>query len=492
MAVNKKSGSTTIDSKKSRFALIMASSSDDAPIVYSEDTWDIVKDGTKLATIIGDTGQYDQHTINELLAKGSSGGSGGAHQYELIFPTSGNAPYGVTFENNTLTISSEIHGCEGTPFVTCYQDNAIVDFAVSKNTNNDVIVSWNGIGVVTEQHPVTICIMGGTEKVMPNFSISEAVAGDVLQVGYGGEIIAAPLAANIKQYVFVCKNYANTNSTTILGTAHGCGTFPIVTCYSKTTNNNVITHEVVETKVTTNILGDITITWQENNYVSASKPLYISIVGVPTNVVEEQNNGNNNEEPNNEEPINQNNNDITEPDNNETYTVRFLSENGDVYWEEDIEVGNNISQPEVYKEGYEFAGWNPSVPNTMPASNLTFVAQWQIRQYTLTLTYKVIGDGGYIDEVTDDISVDYNAIVEEHIPEIDYFLDEASNQGGTGYIYTFSEWNPALPYRMPAEDVSAIAQYDREWQENEPLEEPIDEPTDEPTDEPIDEPIDEP
>ena len=64
-----------VQSSKSRFALVMAPSSNDAPIAYSEDTWDVVNGDSKLAALLGAGGQYDQHTINEALATEGGGGS---------------------------------------------------------------------------------------------------------------------------------------------------------------------------------------------------------------------------------------------------------------------------------------------------------------------------------------------------------------------------------------------------------------------------------
>jgi hypothetical protein len=36
------------------------------------------------------------------------------------------------------------------------------------------------------------------------------------------------------------------------------------------------------------------------------------------------------------------------------------------------------------KEGHTFAGWQPSIPATMPDEDLVVVAQWTINQYTIT------------------------------------------------------------------------------------------------------------
>ena len=38
------------------------------PIIYNDDAWDIVSDGTKMNDLTGSSGSYTQHEINEILA----------------------------------------------------------------------------------------------------------------------------------------------------------------------------------------------------------------------------------------------------------------------------------------------------------------------------------------------------------------------------------------------------------------------------------------
>lgn len=46
--------------------------------------------------------------------------------------------------------------------------------------------------------------------------------------------------------------------------------------------------------------------------------------------------------------------------------------------------GTALTAPTVEKEGYDFTGWSPAVPSTMPAANSTYTAQWSIKHYTVT------------------------------------------------------------------------------------------------------------
>ena len=55
--------------------------------------------------------------------------------------------------------------------------------------------------------------------------------------------------------------------------------------------------------------------------------------------------------------------------------------------------GSALSAPTVTREGYTFVGWSPSVPTTVPATDTTYVAQWQANS-TLTSAYLVVDLSG--------------------------------------------------------------------------------------------------
>ena len=90
------------------------------------------------------------------------------------------------------------------------------------------------------------------------------------------------------------------------------------------------------------------------------------------------------------------------------------------------------------KEGYTFNGWNPTLPATMPAQNITVTAQWTINQYTIT----------YMDGETQlgQQTYDYNATVTA--------IADPAKEG-----YTFNGWNPTLPATMPAHNMTVTAQW---------------------------------
>ena len=67
------------------------------------------------------------------------------------------------------------------------------------------------------------------------------------------------------------------------------------------------------------------------------------------------------------------------------YTITFKPENGgqDIVIKQDY--GTAITTPaNPTKTGYTFAGWDKTIPTAMPAENMTITARWQVNQYTIT------------------------------------------------------------------------------------------------------------
>lgn len=91
------------------------------------------------------------------------------------------------------------------------------------------------------------------------------------------------------------------------------------------------------------------------------------------------------------------------------------------------------------KTGYTFAGWVPAIPETVPAENMSFKAQWTINQYTLTFD----ADNGTEATV---ITQDFNTKFE---------TPAAPTKTG----YTFAGWDNEIPETMPAESMSFKAQW---------------------------------
>ena len=69
------------------------------------------------------------------------------------------------------------------------------------------------------------------------------------------------------------------------------------------------------------------------------------------------------------------------------YTITFNSNGGSAVDAITQDYGTAITSPDdPTRTGYNFAGWSPAVPATMPAENMTVVAQWTKATYTVTIT----------------------------------------------------------------------------------------------------------
>ena len=67
------------------------------------------------------------------------------------------------------------------------------------------------------------------------------------------------------------------------------------------------------------------------------------------------------------------------------YTITFDTDGGSAIDPITQDYGTKITAPAApTKTGYTFNGWNPAIPETMPAENMTVKAQWTINQYTIT------------------------------------------------------------------------------------------------------------
>ena len=115
-----------------------------------------------------------------------------------------------------------------------------------------------------------------------------------------------------------------------------------------------------------------------------------------------------------------------------TYTLTFNSNGGSEVAPIVLNYGSAITAPaDPTREGYTFAGWDKDIPETMPAENMEFTAQWTINSYKLI--YKVDN-------------------VEYKFYEVEYgkAIEKEAEPTRTGY--TFSGWSE-IPETMPAHDV---------------------------------------
>ncbi|MDY4874749.1 MAG: InlB B-repeat-containing protein [Alloprevotella sp.] len=94
------------------------------------------------------------------------------------------------------------------------------------------------------------------------------------------------------------------------------------------------------------------------------------------------------------------------------------------------------------RTGYTFLGWQPALPDSVPAADMTFTAQWQVNTYTLAFD----ANGG--------------TPVDTIVQNYDTALVPPADPSRTGY--TFLGWEPALPDSIPPYDITYTAQ----WQVN--------------------------
>ena len=82
------------------------------------------------------------------------------------------------------------------------------------------------------------------------------------------------------------------------------------------------------------------------------------------------------------------------------YTLAFDSDGGSAVAPITQDYGTAVVVPAApEKTGYTFTGWTPELPATVPASNATYTAQWQVNQYTVTFNANG-GTGGMTRTVT--------------------------------------------------------------------------------------------
>ena len=123
-----------------------------------------------------------------------------------------------------------------------------------------------------------------------------------------------------------------------------------------------------------------------------------------------------------------------------SYTITFDTNGGSAVAPITQDYGTDITAPAApTKTGYTFMGWEPEIPATMPAGDMTITAQWRINRYTVTFD---TNGGSAVAPITQDYGTAITA-------------PEAPTKIG----YTFAGWNPEIPATMPAENLTITAQW---------------------------------
>ncbi len=90
------------------------------------------------------------------------------------------------------------------------------------------------------------------------------------------------------------------------------------------------------------------------------------------------------------------------------YTITFDSNGGSEVPSATYEYGATVTEPaEPTREGFTFVKWEPSLPETMPANDLTVKAVWEADPDTETATLTVDANGGEFEDGTDKYTEEY-------------------------------------------------------------------------------------
>ena len=134
------------------------------------------------------------------------------------------------------------------------------------------------------------------------------------------------------------------------------------------------------------------------------------------------------------------------------YTITFDTDGGSAIAPITQDYGTAIAAPAApTKTGYTFAGWDKTIPATMPAGDMTIKANWAVNQYTITFDT----DGG---SAIAPITQGYGTAI-----------TAPADPTKTGY--TFAGWDRTIPATMPARDMTITAQWaacDHAKSENKP------------------------
>ena len=132
------------------------------------------------------------------------------------------------------------------------------------------------------------------------------------------------------------------------------------------------------------------------------------------------------------------------------YTIAFDTDGGSAVAPITAAYGSALTAPaNPTKDGYDFAGWSPALPATMPLGGATLVAQW-IPDYTITFD---TNGGSAVAPIT---AACGSALTPPAPPVKDG--------------YTFLGWSPAFPETMPFGGARLVAR----WRYNDPLSEALD------------------
>lgn len=121
-----------------------------------------------------------------------------------------------------------------------------------------------------------------------------------------------------------------------------------------------------------------------------------------------------------------------------SYTIEFNANGGTGGTINTLQFGLPLLAPDVEKTGYTFLSWSPYVPETVPAENAVYTAQWLPNSILVTFDANE-GEGGIDLQLPFDAPLSAPAVTREG--------------------YTLAGWSPPLPAKVPATDTTYTAQW---------------------------------
>ena len=132
-----------------------------------------------------------------------------------------------------------------------------------------------------------------------------------------------------------------------------------------------------------------------------------------------------------------------------TFTMKFVDEEGNLYDVITAKYNTEITAPEVTKTGYAFDKWvcttegegETTVPTKMPAKNLTFKATWETNTYKVTFYDE---DGTTVIKVDSADAQNYREYAYGTAAESIAKPSDPTKAGDAQYTYTFAGWTPEI------------------------------------------------
>ena len=275
MATPKKNTTTKVEQNALPVSL-KPSNANEFPMVYADNIWHIAAAGSAMADEMGNSGQFDQQTINEQLATLIASALADIVLFKKTDGTAGSIKK-IVDDAIAVVVSDAPAAFDTLKELSDWIAGHTQDASAMNTAIQGKVDKVEGKGLSENDYTDT-----EKSKLAEIESGAEVnIIDGVIINGVNATIANKKVAFAIpQQYVYVCKNYGGSNSVTITAVNHGCGTMPVVTCW--------LNNKIVELDITKNSSGDITISWNGTTTISAQNPLTICVMGMSVTPEEEQ------------------------------------------------------------------------------------------------------------------------------------------------------------------------------------------------------------